>query len=463
MIKIKRNKITELNKELKNAVLTQVESTETDLEKDVMQNLNNIFSDSETISLMQKMKDFNNNKPFSYEQLCDIQYSLNLLDEHITHIKNKVELDIFLKDGYRLDLKKFKEKFDKKKLHLKFPNFNFQRLEELYKSPPKRLCPYYSDKEYIIIDNFVFRKILIGIIQMVLDHMDILIAITGGEGTGKSTHVSQWMYITHWILRELHIVEYKFKIEDCFFNTLEKLRSKEDDFFEEPFRIFCLDEGNQLHRQNWKDEEVQTFFQRLRRERHNQRIKFICIPVLGELMLNIILSRVNFVIEMVNTNEMKTGSLNKGQCNFYILPRGEKIYSPAQKKEIYRSEIKQKLYENMKDKNYLTGMPREILIKRYRCNGVWGFPEKLYIKELKETNKTFTVKSGLKLSDLEAFYLYKSKPRLKTMGINVKDAKYATLNKFLNRLNNYFEQDPDKYKKYELILQRKEEERKLKT
>ena len=69
----------------------------------------------------------------------------------------------------------------------------------------------------------------------------------------------------------------------------------EDKYYGIPFRLICLDEGNELNRQDWKEDDVKLFWKRLRRERHEQRIKFINIPVLGEMIINIVLSRMNFI------------------------------------------------------------------------------------------------------------------------------------------------------------------------
>lgn len=456
-------KFKDLREELHTILSEDVVTKSQDLDDHTYNELSNLFSSKETNNFIQQVTNFNTNSEFNYYDLCELNDTMDEVVGALRYIKERVDMDIFFKDGYTLDIKKFKEKFEERKLYKKFPNFNFKRLLDLYNNPPSELNPYYTDKETILINEFVFRKYVIGIIQMVLDEMDLVVAITGGEGTGKSTHASQLMYMTWWIIKELGIADYKFNLKDMFFNTLEKLRLKEDDLFNEPFRILTLDEGNELHRQNWRDEEVQTFFQRLRRERYNQRIKFICIPVLGELMPNVVLSRVNFVTEMVNTNEMKTGSLNKGRCNFYIIPRGDMVYSAVHKKDLSKGEIKTIIYENLKDKNYLKGIPNEIVIKSYRCSGTWAFPRQDYIMELKETNKIFQVKHGLKLTDLEAFYLYMARISLKAVGLDSKDVKYATLNKFMNRLKKYFEEDPDKLKKYSLIMQRKEEEKNLKN
>ena len=718
MIEEKHGTLNQLHDELAELVKEDLDENVKGLSDTVVVNINNLFSAKETLSLISKIEAFNNNEIFTYENLSEIDEYLSNVYQSLQSIKQDVDLDLFFKDGYTLDIGKVKEKFNKKGLRAKYPDFDFDRLEELYKRPPKFLTPYYNERKKIEIDEFVFRKYMIGLIQMVLDHMDLVIAVSGSEGclsgdtiiqisraknsekykmkdlyrrfhhphpnakygnnfytrsfdnkniklhkikdvlysgkkmtykmtlesgeviratathkfisrdgwtrldnlkvgdellvdtclaekskrkkvkfydvqlrspfhkyvgsgrievhrlifeanlnkiglhefcdillneeakaktlkyvdpkvyhihhidgnhynnsetnlqcithaehlqvhgteqysnfsqgvvkfstivsieehgvedtydieceepyhnfvanniivhnSGKSTHVSQLMWMVHWIIHELKIVKYDFHIKDMFFNTLEKLRMKEDDLFEQPFRILCLDEGNELHRQNWKDEEVQTFFQRLRRERYNQRIKFICIPVLGELMSSIVLSRVNFITDMKNINDTKTGSLNKGKANFYIIPRGDYIFSPQQKREVPAGEIRTSVFEFLKDKNWLKGMPKEILVKTYNCNGTWGFPETLYEKELKDTNKTFQVSKGMKMSDTEAFYMYKTGISLKAVGLDSKDVKYHTMNKFMGRLKRHFEDNMDLYNKHNLILERKYQEK----
>jgi len=724
MIEIKKDKLNNLTQELNALVNKDMNENVVGMKDSVLININNLFSSRETVELVNKINAFNNNEKFTYDDLCDLDENMSSVYMSLSSIKQDVDLDVFFKDGYTLDMQKVRDKFNRKRLYKKYSNFDFDKLDQLYKYPPETLTAYYNENAKIKIDPFVFRKYLLGIMQMVLDHMDLVIAVTGSEGclagdtlvqvsraknsykwtmkklyekfngignqkdydrsiplytrsfdnknirlhkiknvlysgkkmtytltletgeviratathkfisrngwtrldnlkvgdellldtclaekngrkkvkfydvqlkspyhkykgsgrveihkliyeanlnnltlheycdillneperandlkfidpsiyhihhkdgnhynnsvdnlecitheehlqvhgkeqcsnfsqgivkfskivsieehgiedtydiecedpyhnfvanniivhnSGKSTHVSQLMWMVHWIIHQLKIVEYPFKINDMFFNTLEKLRLTEDDLFDKPFRILALDEGNELHRQNWKEEEVQTFFQRLRRERYNQRIKFICIPVLGELMSSIVLSRVNFITEMKNTNDVKSGSLNKGRANFYIIPRGDTIYSPKQKRELKQGDIKTLIYDFLKDKNWLKGIPSEALCHTYACNGVWGFPESLYEKELKDSNKTFQVSAGLKLTDLEAFYMYETGISLKAIGLDSKDVKYATMNKFFNRLKKYFENNLDKYNKYKLILERKEAEKKFKA
>ncbi len=237
------------------------------------------------------------------------------------------------------------------------------------------------------------------------------------------------------------------------FNSLSSLRNAEDDLFSEKFRLLALDEGNELHRQNWKEEEVQTFFQRLRRERYNQRIKFICIPVLGELMTNIVMSRVNFIFEVYSKNRAKLGILEKGDCNFYIIPRGNTIYSYHHKKELTKDHIKQVLYENLKDKSYLKGMPKELIVQKFRFNGVFGFRKSDYVKELKESNKSFSVKEGIKLSNTTLYMIYrlieKKMLKPKRMGLGSDMPEYASFHKMLQNIRKYFLDNQRAYKNEE--------------
>ena len=459
MIELRKKSYSELKKSLES------NSSEVDIEgvlsQKYLNSLNNLFFNKEFISVRERINSFDPNKIFSKDQIYEIKDSLELIQDKFADIVDDMKMEDFFKDGYALNINDFKAKFKNKGLRKKFPHFNFERLNELYAKPPDQLQTNYND-EFIKIDTYIFRKYLTGMIQMVLDEMDFVSVIVGGEGVGKSTHVTQLMYQVYWMLKEIGVIEYDFDIKEIFFNTLEKFRRTEDKYFDTKFRILALDEGNELHRQNWRDEEVQTFFHRLRRERFNQRIKFICIPQVGELNTSIVLDRANFITELVSTNDLKTGSLIKGKCHFYIVPRGEKVYSPSQKTDLTRGQVKTMLLESLKDKNYLKGLPKECMVKTYRCNGVWAWRRELYIKELKETNKIFTIAGGYKMSDWEAFCWDQARISFKAQGISSKDAIYSTLNKSYNRLKKKFEDNMDLYNQMVLRKERKVAEKEIK-
>lgn len=451
ILKSQLNDIYELERLSLNKNKNLSESTISDL-KNILSNndLKKIYIDSQRHDYLQS---------FNLQSLNELHDILETIYSSIHKIKQKVDMDIFFKEGYNLDIEVLKRKF--KRLHLEetLPKFNFNMLKEIYINPPKTIPTYYDKNKEILIDGFVFRKYLIGIIQMVFNHMDLLICASGPEGSGKSLKISQDMLTVHWILRSLNIIDYDFNIKDIWFNNLQEFREAEDKYFFDPFRIIGLDEGNELNRQDWKDEEVKTFFQRLRRERYNRRIKFICLPVLGELIPNIVLSRMNFIIDMINTNELRTATLYKGEYDFYIIPRGNKVYSPYHKQDITKEEIKSKLYINFKDKEYLKGLPKEILIKKCKNNDVWGFKKEVYEKELKESNKTYSVSKGITLSMWESFMIYKANMSLKKLDVHKDDIRYYPIHKVINMINHRFLDNPDLLNKYEALYNRRLEKK----
>jgi hypothetical protein len=161
---------------------------------------------------------------------------------------------------------------------------------------------------------------------------------------------------------------------------------------------------------------------------------------------------------------VKTGMLKKGDVNFYIIPRNRKIYSPHQKRELTKEEIKQTLYDNLKDKSYLTGIPKEIIVHQFKFNGVWGFDPDEYIKNLKQTNETFTGTKGIIISDMEAFCFYKANISIaKRLGIKPDNPIYASLAKLKYKIESKFEQNPSLREKYELAIKRKLERKEQAT
>lgn len=402
---------------------------------------------------------------FSYEDLNALHEILQSFYHNIDSMKKKIDIDIFFEKGNLINIKKLKIKFKALGRDKLFPDFNFKRLEELFRDPPKTLPAQDGSNPNLeaIYDPFITRKYLYGIIQMVINEMDLLIGYTGSEGMGKSCGCSQDISLMYYLLKELNLITYDYNLKDIWFGSLNDFIQAEDKYFKEKFRILGLDEGNELNRQDWQDENVKTFFQRLRRERYNQRIKFICLPQLGELMTAIVLSRMNFIFNMYSKDDIETGTLDKGYCNFYIIPRNDKIYSPAQKREITKKEILNALGINLNDKKeYLKEIPPKLLIKKIRKNYIWGFNKKDYDTYIKEGNKTFTVSKGARLTEYEAYCYFKTRPALKEWNLDRKEDKemYATLAKVDRKLCKQFEENPDKLLKYEKMMENKVNRRK---
>ena len=450
---------SEIRKKIHQIYELKEKNEDTKIKEKSVNIIKNIISNREIMEMFTDLQDFDFISNISYTGLAKAEEAARVLSENLSELKTQVELDEFLSKGYNLDINALKEKYRKKGLKSKFPNLNFKRIKELYVYPPKKLSTHYDENQKMTIDSFVFRKYMIAVLQMVFNHMDFVVCNIGDEGAGKSCKCSQDMYIVWWLMKEIGLITYNFEIKEMFANTLRRFGELEDKYYGVPFRIIGLDEGNELNRQDWKEDDVKLFWQRLRRERHEQRIKFINIPVLGEMIINIVLSRINFIFNMLNRNETKTGTLYKGDYDFYVIPRGDKIFSPYLNRELKKSDIKNKLYLNLKDKEYLKGLPRDIKVKRCHCNGVWAFKEKDYIKEMKETNRQYTVNRSIKFGISELYAFYKAKMTPSRMRVKKDDVIYPSLKKMIYKIKGFWNNDPELLMKFENIFRQKEEEK----
>lgn len=459
------------NQELTNLRIQTLNLTEinkdTDIRYEHIKKVHNLLSNTELKIFCKNVLKNKYLENLTFEDLNRIYDLLDTLYNDIKEVKEEVDVEIFFKKGNRIDIKALKQEMRKLNKIKDYPNINFDRLKELFDKPIKKLKPQdNSSDEYIQYDEFIVRKYLIGIIQMIVNEMDLLIGFTGGEGLAKSTGATQDINLIYYLLKEIGIIDYEYDIKEMFFNNLDDFLQAEDKYFHNKFRILGLDEGNELNKQNWQEENVKMFFQRLRRERHNQRIKFICLPQLGEMITNITLGRMNFIFEMKGKTKSKTYTIDKGYCNFYVVPRDERgIYSPHNRRIIKKVEIIDVLGNNLEDKKkFLKEIPDSILVKKFKRNHIWGFDRKKYLKFLKDTNQSFSVSKGLKVTELEAYYIYKYLPELKHWGVDWKENKseYSALHKLRNRIIKHFENDPKKLESFELRTKRKAKEKEMK-
>lgn len=160
------------------------------------------------------MKNNKITEELNYEKLAFIDGSLEVTYHKINEVKRVCEIRYFLKNGYTLSKRKLEEGYSGKVKDL-HPKLDIDRLCELYERPPEDLQTYYN-KERMLVDSFVFRKYILAMIQMIYNHMDLVVVLTGPEGSGKSTKCSQDMYIVWWILTEIGVIDYKFTIKICF-------------------------------------------------------------------------------------------------------------------------------------------------------------------------------------------------------------------------------------------------------
>jgi len=391
-----------------------------------------LLDEDRTQNLIEKLtnKSFRNN--FSFYKLKTLFFGIEDLYYKLKEVYESAEIEKYIENS--LDIEALREIYNKQKLYKEYPNLDFEKLKELYDNPPTSLkSPAY--KNHITYDKIVSRKYIIAIIQMIFNKMDLIVCFCGKEGTGKTTASTQDAYLVYYILSEIKIIEYEFKLKDIMYYNLKTMIDGFNKYTNVPFRISILDEGNELNRKDWGNPLVQLFFQKLRRERKHLRIVFINLPQLGELMPSITLSRVNFVFQLSMKVDLKRKLADKGKCYFYIIPRLGKIYSYLNKKILYDTEIVNEFGKILDDKKkYLQTLPKNLAIHKFDRNGVWAFNEDKYDRESKKANEAFSTTS-VTLTKTEIYFLAKYM-NLKKMGVKPNTNAYFMLNHLKNKKLN---------------------------
>ena len=395
--------------------------------------LEGILDEEINVTLFKKLTDRNHLKNFSLYKLKSLFFRVEEFYFKLRELYRKVELENYLNES--IDIDGLKEEYNNKKLKELYPNLDFNRLKELYDSPPTSLkSPAY--KNHIQFDEIVVRKYITAILQMLFNKLDLVSVFAGGEGTGKTTASTQDSYLVWYLLNEIKVIDYEYTLKDTMYYNLKGVIDGFNKHSQNPLRIFILDEGNELNRKNWSNPLVQLFVQKLRRERKHLRIIFINLPQLGELSTELTLSRVNFVFQLTMKADIKTKLAVKGSCSFFIIPRFQYVYSHSNKRDLSKSNIINSIGKILDDKKkYFQLLPAELRVHKFDRNGVWSFNEKDYDKASKKANEMFST-AGVTLTNQEIGYLAKFM-NLKKMGVKPNTTAYYCLahlkNKKLNK------------------------------
>lgn len=372
---------------------------------------------------------------FNNLSLWKLKVLFNKVKELYDNLKltiEKIEIEQFAKD--ELDIKALQEEYRttrRKDIKQVYPKIKLKKLKEFYDDPITKLkspCSKYNIK----FDSVVSRKYVIAVMQMLFNQMDLVVAYCGIEGTGKTTGSTQDAYLCYYILKEIGVIDYDYTLRNTMYFSLKQIIQAFTRFSKMPFKIFILDEGNELNRKNWSNPLVQLFIQKLRRERKHLRIVFINLPQLGELATDLTLARINFVFQLSMKYNNKTKLVDKGDCAFFIIPRSDRIYSYVNKTELTNSHIRDTLGKILDDKKkYYKLLPMYLAVKRFRRNGVWSFRESEYDKLSKEANDQFATYSAT-LTRNEIYYLTKHLD-MRKMKIKSGTKDYFCLTNLLNK------------------------------
>ena len=439
----------------------ELDRSDYDIEKKNLYKIAHLLNDYEMHRLIERINNEDYIKDFKYSNLVDLHGKINQLSEALKEAKEEIDLETFYKNGEVLNFKKLRKKFKDGNLKARYPNFNFEAYEELFRNPVLEVSNFKG--EIVKFDKFLVKKLLIAINQMIFSEMDFYITNVGKEGAGKSCFSSQLLLYLYFVLTKAGLIEYAYDIKKLFFSSVrsileEQEAQKDGDYF----RIMVLDEAYELNRQNFREESSREFKTDMRASRKMLRIVILNLPQIGELETAITLTRTNFIFYSDMDSDMETGTVKKGEVSMYIIPRGKFVYSPYQRRNVSDEEITNSLNRVMKDKNdAYKGFPKNTLIHKFKFAGVWGFDKDKYDKHIKSENKKRKLVGDIKMSDYVGYILYKKLPPLKHWGFDMKVKKdkrmYYTVQKFLKTKIDYrFIMNPDIRQKFDAIM---EEER----
>jgi len=395
--------------------------------------------------------------------IAEIERASDELYKHSRKIREQMELRLYYNERNSYYVKRLRELYKEKKLKKKFPKFDLEKYLKILQNPFLEIKNFSG--KIVNYDPFVVNKFMIAINQMLFDEMDLYIINNGPEGSGKSCHSSQiilWFYTT---LKEVGLIDYAYDITKMFFSDIlsmlqEQNEQKNNDFF----RIMNLDEGNDLNKQNYASPDAMDFRYSMRTTRRNLRVVIINIQQIGELDNAISLSRANFIFDCQLDSNRKTGTLNKGTVDMYILPRGQTIYSPFWRKNFTRNDVKNAFAKKLeKKKDYYISLPNEFMIHRFKFHEAWGFDKGKYDEYIKNEIRKHSYAKGFKTSELIGYIIDSKLPKLKDWGTwNLKDpaekAMYDNLGKWLRKIKKYFELYPEKRTRYQTSYNRRKNE-----
>jgi len=436
----------------------ELDRSDYDIEKKNLYKITHLLNDYEMTRLIERITNENYLKDFKYSNLVDLHGKINQLAEALREAKEEIDLETFYKNGEILNFAKLKKKFKDNHLKDRYPNFNFQAYEDLFKNPVYEIENFKG--EIIKYDKFLVKKLLIAINQMIFSEMDFYITNVGKEGAGKSCFSSQLLLYLYFVLSKCGLIEYAYDIKKLFFSSVRSILEEQDTQKDgDYFRIMVLDEAYELNRQNFREESSREFKTDMRASRKMLRIVILNLPQIGELETAITLTRTNFIFYSDMDSDVETGTVKKGEVYMYIIPRGKFIYSPYQRRNISDEEITNSLNRVMRDKNdAYKGFPKNALIHKFKAYGIWGFDKEEYDKHIKTENRKRKLIGNIKMSDYIGYIFYKKLPPLKHWGfdMSIKSDKrmYYAVQKFLKtKVEDRFLMNPEIRQKFDTIME----------
>lgn len=302
--------------------------------------------------------------------------------------------------------------------------FNHKRYKELLYNPPSTIKNYLGIE--FRVDKDVFYKMCQYVYDMVFSTLDVIGWFIGGEGSGKSTHASQYGQMIYYIMLEVNILRkdlgtyYDYVEEECLAHNLESFLELSDKYNDDLFRIIICDEAGDLKSEDRWNEENKNFRQSMRKDRKKLRFRLLCYPKLEELVGDVILGRSNFIV-FCDFSKNSNGNSIPDEGSLLIIPRQDFTYSYHSLLKIPKGEIL-KILNNLKKEKYIGKIDNKYIYKTYKRDDVFCFDPDKYIKNAKEHSRIQKQVKKVYLTEAQIYILAESLTAGK-LGLSTKKPK----------------------------------------
>lgn len=270
--------------------------------------------------------------------------------------------------------------------HYYKPKFNEKLFEKLIENTPTDFETPFGNIHFR--QEFV-KNILIDIRDMYKFEYDVIQAAQGDEGSGKTHFMAQVAFVYHYFMFKLGLINYDWGLDVCYF-SLNKMNHAFTKFRDNPFKIYILDEGDELSGENYWNPNNKQFRSELRRGRKFSRLIFINLPQLKELSSRIVTTRCQKLYEVEVARDTKNYNIKRGLVRVFGIPRGSRAFSFVKDDFISKNKIRNTISNLMKAKEDFIKLPNDILLFTLNYNGTHVWDQKLYKqKALRETSMLF--------------------------------------------------------------------------
>jgi len=329
----------------------------------------------------------------------------------------------------------------------------------------KEIFKKYDGTEFYF-PSHLFRKLSRYVYDLVYKNKDFNMYFSGGEGTGKTTHATQWGQVFYYILTECNIINeelgtyYVYDEKTCMAHDLDDYNSMSDKYSDNLFRIIICDETGDLKAEDRFNKNNKDYRKKMRKDRKSLHIKLFNYPNVFELSKDAIIDRSNgFVLCKENEGLDKFGGSIPNVADVVFIPRGDYTFSWDDNHKfgelVSKEELKAEIEEILKHKYFKT-IDKKYVYLTYKRDNVFCFNAQDYIKRAKEKAKIEGEIAQFRLTEHQMRVLFKYVTAKKIFGkgrksvipqgvskevanqIDLENKALQTINNIRKEMSDYF-------------------------